>query len=105
MADPRFHTVIAFDGAELHVEEDGAPDAPVTLVLAHGWTLSTRSWRAQAETLAVAGDVRILRYDQRGHGSSTQGGAWLTGVSSTDAAVFGPGPSVDQLGRDLAAIL
>jgi pimeloyl-ACP methyl ester carboxylesterase len=105
MADPRFHTVIAFDGAELHVEEDGAPDAPVTLVLAHGWTLSTRSWRAQAETLAAAGDVRILRYDQRGHGRSTQGGAWLTGVASADAAVFGPGPSVDQLGRDLAAVL
>lgn len=105
MADPRFHTVIAFDGAELHVEEDGAPDAPVTLVLAHGWTLSTRSWRAQAETLAAAGDVRVLRYDQRGHGSSTQGAAWLTGVPDTDAAVFGPGPSVDQLGRDLAAVL
>lgn len=36
MADPRFHTVTAFDGAELNVQEDGAPDAPVTLVLAHG---------------------------------------------------------------------
>ena len=105
MADPRFHTVIAFDGAELHVEEDGAPEAPVTLVLAHGWTLSTRSWRAQAEALAAAGDVRVLRYDQRGHGRSTQGGAWLDGVSGADAERFGPGPSVDQLGRDLAAVL
>jgi pimeloyl-ACP methyl ester carboxylesterase len=105
MADPRFHTVIAFDGAELHVTEDGPADAPVTLVLAHGWTLSTRSWRAQAEALATAGDVRILRYDQRGHGSSTQGGAWLEGVTGAAAERFGPGPSVDQLGRDLAAVL
>jgi pimeloyl-ACP methyl ester carboxylesterase len=105
MADPRFHTVIAFDGAELHVEEDGAADAPVTLVLAHGWTLSIRAWRAQAAALAQAGDVRILRYDQRGHGSSTRGEAWLSGVSSAGAERFGPGPSVDQLGRDLAAVL
>ena len=105
MADPRFHTVVAFDGAELHVEQDGAPDAPVTLVLAHGWTLSTRAWRAQAETLAASGDVRVLRYDQRGHGLSTQGSAWLEGVSAPDADRFGPGPSVDQLGRDLAAVL
>ncbi|ACU70420.1 alpha/beta hydrolase fold protein [Catenulispora acidiphila DSM 44928] len=105
MADPRFHTVVASDGAELHVEEDGAADAPVTLVLAHGWTLSTRAWRAQAEALAAAGDVRVLRYDQRGHGRSTQGDAWLSGVPAADADRFGPGPSVDQLGGDLAAVL
>jgi pimeloyl-ACP methyl ester carboxylesterase len=105
MADPRFHTVAAFDGAELHVQEDGAPDAPVTLVLVHGWTLSIRAWRAQAEALAAGGDVRVLRYDQRGHGASTQGGAWLSGVSGAGAERFGPGPSVDQLGQDLAAVL
>ena len=105
MADPRFHTVAAFDGAELHVQEDGAPDAPVTLVLAHGWTLSTRAWRAQAEALAAGGDVRVLRYDQRGHGASTRGDAWLSGVGGADAERFGPGPSVDQLGQDLAAVL
>jgi pimeloyl-ACP methyl ester carboxylesterase len=105
MADPRFHTVAAFDGAELHVQEDGAPDAPVTLVLAHGWTLSARAWRAQAQALAAGGDVRVLRYDQRGHGASTRGGAWLSGVFGADAERFGPGPSVDQLGRDLAAVL
>lgn len=105
MADPRFHTVIAFDGAELRVQEDGAADAPVTLVLVHGWTLSTRAWRAQAEALATGGDVRVLRYDQRGHGFSTQGTAWLSGIGGADAERFGPGPSVDQLGRDLAAVL
>ncbi|GAA2041808.1 hypothetical protein GCM10009839_50380 [Catenulispora yoronensis] len=105
MADPRFHIVVAFDGAELHVEEDGAADAPVTVVLAHGWTLSVRAWRAQAAALAATGQVRVLRYDQRGHGFSTQGGAWLEGVTGAAADRFGPGPSVDQLGRDLAAVL
>ncbi|MFL6112348.1 MAG: alpha/beta fold hydrolase, partial [Catenulispora sp.] len=130
MADPRFHTVVAFDGAEIHVEEDGAPDAPVTVVLIHGWTLSGRAWRAQAEWLsrsersaeptlvenealsrcevrnaAASGAVRVLRYDQRGHGFSTRGGAWHEGVAHPAAARFGPGPSIDQLGRDLAAVL
>jgi pimeloyl-ACP methyl ester carboxylesterase len=105
MADPRFHTVVAFDGAELHVEEDGAPDAPVTVVLAHGWTLSTRAWRAAAAQLAAAGVVRVLRYDQRGHGRSTRGEAWHEGVPAAHAERYGPGPSVDQLGRDLAAVL
>ena len=105
MADPRFHTVVTFDGAELHVVADGPADAPVTVVLAHGWTLSTQSWRAQAQELTAAGDVRVLRYDQRGHGRSTRGEAWLRGVTGADAERFGPGPSVDQLGRDLAAVL
>lgn len=111
MADPRFHTVTAFDGAELHVEQDGPADAQVTVVLVHGWTLSSRAWRAQAAALAKSGDgnetgdIRILRYDQRGHGASTQGTAWLSGVTGPGAERFGPGPSVDQLGRDLAAVL
>ena len=112
MVEPRFHTVhgavhkvTAFDGAELHVEADGSLDAPVTVVLAHGWTLSGRAWRAQAAALAAAGGVRVLRYDQRGHGSSTQGDAWLDGVAGPHAGRYGPGPSIDQLGRDLAAVL
>lgn len=105
MAVPRFHTVVTFDGAELHVEQDGAADAPVTVVLAHGWTLSVQAWRAQAAALAAAGGVRVLRYDQRGHGFSTRGGAWHEGVAGPDAERYGPGPSVDQLGRDLAAVL
>jgi pimeloyl-ACP methyl ester carboxylesterase len=99
------HTVVSFDGAELHVEETGAPDAPLTVVLAHGWSLSTRSWRAVAEGLAAragSSPVRILRYDQRGHGLSTRGAAWHEGV---DHPRYGRGPSVDQLGRDLQAVL
>jgi pimeloyl-ACP methyl ester carboxylesterase len=94
--------VTSFDGAELHVRESGPADAPVTVVLAHGWTLSSRSWRRVAEALAARGDVRVLVYDQRGHGRSGQGTEWARGV---DHPRFGSGPSIDQLGRDLLAVL
>ena len=94
--------VTSFDGAELHVEIAGPADAPLTVVLAHGWALDSRSWHAVAVELATRADVRVLRYDQRGHGGSTRGTAWHEGVSDP---AYGRGPSVDQLGRDLAAVL
>src|SRR5512139_2474206 len=94
-------TVTSFDGAELHVEITGPvgtvePSATVgatgpaadalTVVLAHGWALDNRSWRAVADVLAATPGVRVLRYDQRGHGRSTRGTAWLEGV---DHAFYG----------------
>lgn len=60
-------------GLGLHVEIDGEPDAPVTVVLAHGWTLDGRSWAPVARRLACGGagpPVRVVRYDHRGHGRS-----------------------------------
>jgi pimeloyl-ACP methyl ester carboxylesterase len=36
---------------------------------------------------------------------SSRGSAWGAGVAGSHAGRYGPGPSVDQLGRDLAAIL
>jgi pimeloyl-ACP methyl ester carboxylesterase len=61
-------------GAGLHVELDGPPDAPVTVVLAHGWTLDSRSWGPVAAALTHRGaegsPVRVIRYDHRGHGRS-----------------------------------
>src|SRR5882672_10228234 len=41
-------------GVGLHVEVDGPPDAPVTVILAHGWTLDMRSWAPVAWRLASA---------------------------------------------------
>ena len=35
------------DGTPLHLEEHGDPDAPVTVVFVHGWTLDSRTWRHQ----------------------------------------------------------
>lgn len=82
------------DGASLHATVDGADDAPVTVVLAHGWTLAQAAWDDVAAELAPevrGGALRLVRYDQRGHGRSTWGAA---------------GPvSIDLLGADLAAVL
>jgi pimeloyl-ACP methyl ester carboxylesterase len=81
------------DDAQLHAVVDGPDDAPVTLVLAHGWTLAQAAWDDVAELLrprAAAGELRLIRYDQRGHGRSGWGSADIT---------------VDRLGDDLAALL
>lgn len=86
------------DGALLHAVVDGADDAPVTLVLAHGWTLAQASWDDVAALLTPrvrAGKLRVVRYDQRGHGRST----W--GRYAREVA----GLSIDQLGADLGDLL
>lgn len=80
------------DGAVLRVLEYGEDDEPgqPTVVLAHGWTLSHRSWLPVLERLRSQLDVRVVVYDQRGHGSSTPGPT---------------NPSVRVLGDDLAAVV
>ena len=83
------------DGAVLHATVDGRADAPMTVVLAHGWTLAQAAWDDVAELLrprAAAGEVRVVRYDQRGHGRST----W--GPADTDI-------TIDRLGEDLGDLL
>jgi pimeloyl-ACP methyl ester carboxylesterase len=83
------------DGAVLHAVVDGPDDAPVTVVLAHGWTLAQAAWDEVADLLrprAAAGELRLIRYDQRGHGRSTWGSA------SADI-------TIDRLGDDLALLL
>ncbi|GAA2458359.1 alpha/beta hydrolase [Streptomyces pulveraceus] len=84
------HELIArsADGARLHVEVHGRDGAPA-VVLAHGWTCSTRFWDAQVRDLAV--DHRVVVYDQRGHGRSP--------------AVGREGYSTDALADDLEAVL
>ena len=57
------------DGAQLHAIVDGSDDAPVTLVLAHGWTLAQAAWDDVADLLgpadrrrrAAAGPLRPAR--------------------------------------------
>ncbi len=71
----------------LHYELDGPEDAPV-LLMSNSLGTSLRMWDAQAP--ALQNHFRLLRYDHRGHGSSS--------VPS--------GPySIDDLGRDILALL
>ncbi|MGI5459271.1 alpha/beta fold hydrolase [Streptomyces sp. CA-249302] len=87
-------TVVTDDGAEIAVYTRGRADAPATVVLCHGWTMTARDWRPHVDALARprAGFpvLRVVGYDQRGHGRSTRGGAVL------DMAL---------LGRDLGRVL
>ncbi|MFC8447986.1 alpha/beta fold hydrolase [Kitasatospora sp. NPDC057223] len=55
------------DGTRLHAEVHGPAGAP-TVVLAHGWTCSTAFWAPVINQLA--GEYRLVAYDQRGHGRS-----------------------------------
>lgn len=71
----RSYSVLASDGVALHVEEVGPTDAPVTVILVHGWTLNIGAWhfqRAAADSWAPG--LRLVLYDQRSHGRSTRAG-------------------------------
>jgi pimeloyl-ACP methyl ester carboxylesterase len=81
--------VIADDGVPLHVEVCGPDDAPVTIVFCHGYTLSLETWHYQQRDLAA--EARLVLWDQRSHGRSGR----------SDPAHI----SIDQLGRDLTAVL
>ncbi len=86
-------TVTAADGTTLDVRICGAADAPHTVVLAHGWTLSQHSWDPVVRLLRLLAppeQVRIVSYDQRHHGRSGRG----------DRA-----PDIDLLGDDLHRVL
>jgi pimeloyl-ACP methyl ester carboxylesterase len=85
-------SVPAADGVPLHVDLDGPDDAPVTVVLVHGWTLDRRVWGPVARSLATGpAPVRVVRPDHRGHGRS--------------AAVEPVTMTIDQLADDLAEVV
>jgi pimeloyl-ACP methyl ester carboxylesterase len=77
------------DGSRLHVRQTGPADAPVTVLLLHGWTLDGRIWHRQVAALSET--ARVVTYDARGHGRS--GGI---GRGATTLA---------QLGDDLAEVV
>ncbi|WP_327354059.1 alpha/beta fold hydrolase [Streptomyces sp. NBC_01304] len=101
----------AEDGTELYYEVDEAEPssavgpkrrrlfgrkapAPVTVVFSHGYCLSQDSWHFQRA--ALRGVVRTVYWDQRSHGRSDRGRAQLAD---------GVPVSIDQLGRDLKAVI
>ena len=100
----------ADDGTELYYEVDdvepegglaprrrrlfGRKDpAPVTVVFSHGYCLNQDSWHFQRA--ALRGVVRMVHWDQRSHGRSGRGTAQAEGTPV----------SIDQLGRDLKAVV
>ncbi|WP_010316589.1 alpha/beta fold hydrolase [Saccharopolyspora spinosa] len=81
--------VMASDEVQLHVEIVDCGASDVTVIFCHGYMLDSQSWHFQRE--ALAGDARLVLWDQRGHGRS----GWATPANAT----------IDQVGQDLFAIL
>jgi pimeloyl-ACP methyl ester carboxylesterase len=82
-------TVVTDDGVRLHVEVDGAPAVPVTVVLSHGFTARLVEWDLQRAALRAR--ARLVLWDQRGHGRS----GWTKPTVAT----------IDRTGRDLGQVL
>lgn len=84
---------ITADGRVLHVHVDGPADAPLTVLLAHCWASDLTTWGYQALDLrsALGDDVRVVRYDHRGHGRSDR-------VPEHEATIA-------RLGTDLAEVI
>lgn len=63
-----------FDGLRLDVRTYGPTDAPLTVVLAHCWTLNQTDWIYQVRDLQreFGHGIRIVTWDHRGHGSSEE---------------------------------
>lgn len=89
----RGFVVTTEDGVPLAVREVGPEDAALTVVFAHGFTLRMGAFHFQRARLAEqwGPQVRMVFYDQRGHGQS----------GDADPDTY----TVDQLGRDLEAVL
>lgn len=51
----------------------GVAVSPVTVVFAHGWTLAHTVWVPFIEQVQAEHNVRVIAYDQPGHGDSTLG--------------------------------
>jgi pimeloyl-ACP methyl ester carboxylesterase len=68
------------DGTRINIEVHGPEGAP-TVVLIHGWTCNTTFWAPVIKALrAGAPDLRVVAYDQRGHGGSEVPGRGGYGV-------------------------
>ena len=89
----RSSVVTTPDGVPLAVREVGPEDAPLTVVFAHGFCLRMGSFHFQRARLSEqwGPQVRMVFYDQRGHGQS--------GEASPDTY------NVEQLGQDLESVL
>ncbi|MGW1362941.1 alpha/beta fold hydrolase [Streptomyces chartreusis] len=72
---PRLGFLQRPDGAHLALyTTDPATTPDLTVVLAHGWSASARIWTGYAGAMHARDDrLRVVAFDQRGHGASTPG--------------------------------
>ncbi|RVW05127.1 alpha/beta fold hydrolase [Rhodococcus xishaensis] len=93
MSGDRSRVVMTEDDVPLLVREVGPSDAPLTVIFVHGYCLRMESWHFQRKQLErMWGDsVRMVFYDQRGHGGS--------GMPTAESC------TIAQLGRDLEAVI
>ncbi|MGY1743685.1 MULTISPECIES: alpha/beta fold hydrolase [unclassified Blastococcus] len=82
-------TVRTDDGVDLHVEVDGHDTAGLTVVFCHGFT--ARLAEFDVHRPALRDRVRLVFWDQRGHGRS----GWTRLTAAT----------IDRTGRDLGQVL
>jgi pimeloyl-ACP methyl ester carboxylesterase len=82
-----------FDGLRLDVRTYGPADAPLTVVLAHCWTLNQADWHYQIRDLQreFGHGIRIVTWDHRGHGASDP-------APKADC-------TIDNLARDMADVV
>lgn len=85
--------MLTFDGLRLDVRTYGPADAPVTMVLAHCWTLNQEDWHYQVRALQreFGHGIRILTWDHRGHGQSDPAGR--------------PACTIANLARDMSDVI
>ncbi len=81
------------DGHHLSVTTYGPDDAPLTVFLAHCWTLNQQGWHYQVRDLQreFGHGIRIVTWDHRGHGDSTP-------IPRSQA-------KIDLLARDMADLI
>ena len=60
---------VTHDDVDIYYEDTAGAGNPVVLI--HGWPLSGRSWEPQIPALVAEGH-RVITYDRRGFGKSTQ---------------------------------
>lgn len=91
--DDRASFVTTPDGVSLAVREAGPADAALTIVFVHGFCLRMGAFHFQRTRLPqeLGPDVRMVFYDQRGHGQSGE----------ADPRTY----TLTQLGQDLESVL
>jgi pimeloyl-ACP methyl ester carboxylesterase len=91
LAAQRFSVTTA-DGLALAARQIGPEVADLTVILLHGLLGDRDSWRSQTHHLTSRHpDIRVIAYDQRGHGRSGRGCTFSN--------------TVEQLARDLDAVI